>query len=104
MELELFKAVHRERIQGPAQLSPLPRDFYPKLRAYLKGLKDPAKLAKARASAHDLLTLRIGKILDLTATTSLPPGVEERLTPEELYLYRRTLALVEEFRRGVVEG
>lgn len=110
-ELEVFKALSRERIQGPTQLSTLKDDFYLKLRRLLKGLRAKAEkdgsikpeLDRLLISVYDLITLRIGKLLYL-AGSSYPQGISEKVTPEEKELFDQVRKSVEEWRNFLVEG
>lgn len=112
LDIEMFKALSRERIQGATQLSTLREDFYIKLRRYLKSLKEgdvkPSlsnqDYEKLLVSAYDLLTLRTGKLLHLTSSPSSSSDLSERITPEEERLFEKVNRMVSAWRRGILEG
>ena len=73
-EVEMLKALSRERIQSSNQISTLTDDFYLKLKRYLRRLKDDTETKKSSKNdygesyikAMDLLKIRTAKLLPLT--------------------------------------
>ena len=50
---KLFKAQWKEGVQVPGQISELPGDFYPKLRRFLRDLKDQATQSQQSEKFHE---------------------------------------------------
>jgi DNA replication factor GINS len=105
VEAELFRALQREKLQGPTQPSQLSKDIYLKLRRYLMMLrrKNPrdTHYEKVRVSTQDLITTRLVKMVTMAGYTSQPePTI--LLSPEELLLYREIRELVSEWRSLVL--
>ncbi len=105
VEAELFRALQREKLQGPTQPSQLSKDIYLKLRRYLMILRrknphDP-HYEKVKVSTQDLITTRMVKMVTMAGYTSQPePTI--LLSPEELLLYREIKELVSEWRSLVL--
>jgi DNA replication factor GINS len=105
VEAELFRALQREKLQGPTQPSQLSKDIYLKLRRYLmilrrKNPQDP-HYQKIKVSTQDLITTRLVKMVTMAGYTSQPePTI--LLSPEELLLYREIRELVSEWRSLVL--
>ncbi|MFQ6135279.1 MAG: hypothetical protein ACE5KU_05635, partial [Nitrososphaerales archaeon] len=110
-EVEMLKALSRERIQGSNQLSTLTGDFYLKLKRHLDCLKEntPSRGAskhdydEAYLKALDLITLRTVKLLPLTVG-EYTPDIMQKVTPEELKLFNMVREMVQRWKRTVLEG
>lgn len=107
---ELFRAVTRERVHANLQLNPIREDFYLRLREYLHTLKNKAEnnslsrqeYDRGIISAHDLVTMRVGKILQLSALSSIPSDLFTKITSEERMLFEKVRELVSEWRRTLL--
>ncbi len=101
VQLELYKALSREKIQGSLQLSPLRNDFYPQIRA-LAALyqrdKEREEREKLAVAARDLITIRIRKLLSLAALSVPPVDIEGQIPKEERVLFERVRDLVKLWR------
>ena len=94
-ETEVFKALSREKILGPLQLSKLSPTFYMRMRRRLLYLMDEASHGRVRrdeferfkASCYDIVSIRVGKLLSLANASSNIPELQERLTQEERELF-----------------
>jgi DNA replication factor GINS len=110
-EVEMLKTLSRERIQDSNRLSTLTSDVYLKLKSYLKGLKDNAHLSgtlkhdydEAYMKALDLITLRTVKLLPLTVG-EYAPDIMQRLTPEEIKLFKVVREIVQHWKYTILEG
>jgi hypothetical protein len=110
-EVEMLKALSRERIQGSNQLSTLAGDFYLKLKRYLDGLEENTQSRRAsrldyeeaHMKARDLVKLRTVKLLPLTVG-EYTPDVMQKVTPEELKLFNMVREIVQQWKRTVLEG
>jgi len=111
-EVEVFKVLSRERIQGSLQLSTLKGDFYLKMKRYLGNLKLKSErngafkpdFERFSVSAYDLITLRLSKLLYLASSSSTPQDLFEKITPEERELFNEAHRMVDGWRRAVLEG
>lgn len=107
MGVELFKALTRERMQGPTTLSTLPANFYFNLRNYILNFsrESAAKegdYEKLSNSARNIIALRISKLLCLAGLSS-PPAEVQASTPEEKILYVSIHELVSSWKESMVE-
>ncbi|HVP22528.1 MAG TPA: hypothetical protein VMS77_01295 [Conexivisphaerales archaeon] len=105
VEPELFRALQREKLQGPTQPSQLSKDLYLKLRRHLMMLRklnprDP-HYEKIKVTTQDLVTTRLVKMVTMAGYTSQPEPTA-MLSPEELLLYREIRSLVSEWRALVL--
>jgi DNA replication factor GINS len=105
VEPELFRALQREKLQGPTQPSQLSKDLYLKLRRHLMILRkrnphDP-HYEKVKVSTQDLVTTRMVKMVIMAGYTSQPDPAN-LLSPEELLLYSEIRDLISEWRSLVL--
>lgn len=109
MELEVFKAINREKIQGPIHLTSMRSDMYPKIRSLLKNdlreNRTPDELQehqKLSMSTRNLVTIRIRKLLSLAALPSTPDEITKKITPEEELLFDHVRGVVDQWRTLVL--
>lgn len=107
VELEIFKALNREKVQGSLRLSPLRSDFYPQIRALASFYRRDSESANSSQSyqklvvaAHNLITIRIRKLLSLAALSSPPSDIEGQIPKEERVLFERVRDLVRLWRES----
>ena len=108
---KLYKIHWKERVQTAAQISELPKDFYPKLRRYLTGLKDETarhlekmrEYEKARQLALDILNLRLKKIVSLASAPAQTEQTLKNLTAEERLLYEQIYRLINKWEIHLLE-
>lgn len=94
-ETEVYRALSREKLLGPLQLSKLPPTFYMRMRRRLIRLTEEAsegrvrrdEFERFRASCYDIVSLRIGKLLALANLPSVIPELQDKLTYEERELF-----------------
>ncbi|MDG6939321.1 MAG: hypothetical protein JRN39_02855 [Nitrososphaerota archaeon] len=107
VETELNRALQREKLQGPTQLSQVKGDLYLRLKRYLVMLRKRGKedqhYQKVFASANSLMTLRLGKMVALVGLTSQPEP-HSLLSPEELTLFREIKDIVLLWRSMTLGG
>ncbi len=90
-ETEIYRALSREKMMGPLQLSSLPEDFYLRMRRRTKHIEMAAKegrvrkeeFEKLRAVCYDLIGMRLSKLLSLSSSSTKAADLGDRLTPEE---------------------
>ncbi|MFQ6011173.1 MAG: hypothetical protein ACE5KG_03265 [Nitrososphaerales archaeon] len=107
MGVELFKALTRERMQAPTQLSGLPENFYFRLRTYIRNFTSGSvtkeqDFEKVSNSARSIIALRISKLLCLAGLSS-PPEEVQSITPEEKILYDNIHEMVSHWKESMVE-
>jgi len=108
---KLYKIHWKERIQTPGQISELPKDFYPKLRRLLAGLKEEAaknpekvrEYEKAKQLATDIVNLRLKKIVSLASAPAQTEHVLRNLTAEERLLYNKIYMIVNKWKTHLLE-
>ncbi|MEM3736547.1 MAG: hypothetical protein QXJ75_00430 [Candidatus Bathyarchaeia archaeon] len=106
---ELHKIHLKETMQTSRRLSGLPENFYPRLKRFIKVLREesyanPAKAAELQKAVQlsiDILTCRLNKILLFTSLNSKSDTIFQNLTPEERALYERLRGEVEKWQSAV---
>ncbi|MCP8317932.1 MAG: DNA replication complex GINS family protein [archaeon] len=110
-DLELFKALSRERMQDSSQISTLKSDFYLEMKRKMKFMKsmtekdESSKEAyeKFSSSSYDLIALRTSKILYLAGSSVLSPDLERKITPEEKNLFELIRSIIEDWKKAILE-
>lgn len=98
-----------------ATLQKLPIDFYQKLRDYLEKLRESIsrnpspelidEYRKARSYVYDILRIRLNRVLALVQAGTETSEIREeinKLTPEELILYKTIRKLLEDWQKEVI--
>jgi hypothetical protein len=107
----LNKIQWTERIQSPGQISKLPESFYPKVRRYLKNLKqeiarDPEKVReyeRVRQLAQDIVNSRMKKIISIASTPAQTENALRNLADEEKFLYEKLFKLISQWKAQIIE-
>ena len=100
---KLSKICYGERTESVKTLSQLMSDFYPRLRRYLLRLeKGSMKYHRASRFSQDLVNSRLKKIVSLASAPAQTKLSLEKLTREELVLYRRLYRIIKEWRRNII--
>jgi hypothetical protein len=107
---KLYKVQWKERVQVAGQISELPEDFYPKLRAYLSELKSeiskqPGRIheyEKANSLACDIVNSRLKKIVKLSSGPTQGEQIIQKLTAEEKLLYMQLGKIVNDWRSKII--
>ncbi|MDG6901350.1 MAG: DNA replication complex GINS family protein [Nitrososphaerota archaeon] len=111
-EMEIVKALSREKMMGPLQLSPLPGDFYVRMRRRLAYLEAAAKEGKVRredhervrASSYDLIGMRLSKLLALSSTSATAASLADKLSPEERAFFSTSQSFSREWKEAMLGG
>jgi len=111
-ETEISKALSREKMMGPLQLSNLQPDFFLKMRrrlAYLNQAVQEGKVRredyeKLRSSSYDLVGLRLGKLLSLSSSSADVAKFSDKLTPEETAFFKLAQSLSKEWKNAMLRG
>jgi DNA replication initiation complex subunit (GINS family) len=109
--VKLHKIRWKERVQPTNKVSPLPEEFYPKLRRYLAYLKktannNPEKLKEHEKSSRisrDIVNCRVKKIVSLASSPPLTAQALQNLTPEERTLYHSLHKIINEWRTKILK-
>ena len=108
---KLYKVQWKERVQIAGQISELPEDFYPKLRRYLKKLKQdiarqPEKIQeyqKTKHLANDIVNSRLKKIVTLSSGPTQSEHILNKLTAEERLVYMQMGNFVTQWRNQILQ-
>jgi hypothetical protein len=111
---KLFKAQWKEGVQVPGHISELPDEFYPKLRRFLKDLKDQAtqtqqsekfqECDRVKQLARDIVNSRLKKIVALAAAPGQSEQVIKKLTTEERIVYDQLVKIISEWKAKILEN
>ncbi len=108
---KLYKVQWKEGVQIPGQISELPEDFYPKVRRYLRFLKEeatqPDKITEYQKTQHlakDVVNSRLKKIVALSSAPSQSDQVLKKLSYEEQILYEQLVKLISEWKGKILEN
>jgi len=96
------RAMNRERIAKPHDLSGIDLDFYVRVNDYLEGLRERER-ENLVVSLNTFVASRLEKIVKLAAATPLSPELEGRLSAEEKELYLLINSASLKFRKGVLK-
>jgi DNA replication factor GINS len=80
------KALNRERISKPHDISGIDADFYVRVDEFLKSLNEKER-ETLMVSLNSFVISRLGKIVKLAAASSLSAEMETKLSAEEKQLY-----------------
>jgi DNA replication factor GINS len=80
------KALNRERISKPHDISGIDADFYVRVDDFLKSLNEKER-ETLMVSLNSFVISRLGKIVKLAAASSLTAEMETKLSAEEKQLY-----------------
>ncbi len=80
------KALNRERISKPHDVSGIDADFYIRVNDFLKSLNEKER-ESLLVSLNSFVMSRLGKIVKLAAASSLSAETESKLSAEEKQLY-----------------
>ena len=89
-EVEIFKALTREKILASLQLAPLEPNFYIRMRRRIaavrvgveKGKYRREDYEKLRTTSYDLIGRRLSKLLSMSSSANVQT-IADRITPEE---------------------
>lgn len=110
-EDEISRALSREKLMGPLQLSILPPDFYMRMRRRLSSLKSARSnevrrddFEKLRKACYDIIGMRLSKLLSLSSSSSQDSSLTDRLAPEEEAFFSVSQSLSKEWREALLGG
>lgn len=98
----ISRAMNRERIAKPHDLSGIDVDFYVRVNDYLEGIKERER-ESLLVSLNTFVAARLEKIVKLAAASPLSPELEARLAAEERELYMLINSASMRFKKGVLK-
>jgi DNA replication factor GINS len=98
----ISRALNRERIARPHDLSGVDPDFYIRVHDYLEGLKE-REIETMTVSLISFVGSRLEKIVKLAAASPLSPEMEAKLSVEEKELYLLIHHHSSEFKQRVLK-
>jgi len=109
---KLDKILWKEKVQQTRQVAHLEEDFYPRLRRFLSRLKagantNPEKMAEYRKAigvAHDIVNVRLRKIVSLASSPEQTNQTLKDLAKEERVLYDRLYTIVNDWKTKIIKG
>lgn len=112
LDLMLLNKIHwKESVQASQRVTPLPEDFYPKLRRYLEELNEEAikkaeyrsDYEKARKLSDDITRTRLKKLVSLASSPAQTRQILGNLTKEELALYDYLYEKISKWRTEILK-
>ena len=113
LDLMMLNKIHwKERVQASQKLISLPKDFYPKLRRFLKELnekaiKKPEKRSdfeKGKNLSNDITQMRLKKLISLASSGRDQTGqILHSLTKEEKYVYECLHKIIHEWKTEILK-
>jgi hypothetical protein len=108
-DVEIFKALTREKILAPPMVSPLEPNFYIRMRRRLaavragveKGRYRREDYEKLRTASYDLIGRRLSKLLSMSSSASVST-IAERITPEEKVFFSLSASLSTSWKRALL--
>jgi DNA replication factor GINS len=98
----ISRALNRERIARPHDLSGIDVDFYVRVNDYLEGLRERER-ESLLVSLNTFVASRLEKIVKLAAASQPSPDLEARLAAEEKELYQIINSASNAFKKGVLK-
>lgn len=98
----ISRAMNRERIAKPHDLSGIDVDFYVRANDHLEGLKERER-ENLLVSLNTFVASRLEKIVKLAAASPLSPELEAKLSAEEKELYNLINNASTRFKKGVLK-
>lgn len=99
------------KLQTGLQISSLPDQFYPKLRRYLREVRDKLSVEPSVANeyvqatrlAKDIINCRLKKIVSLAATPTRSAAIAQALSKEEQTLFENIRSAVTEWESQILK-
>jgi len=109
---KLDKVLWKEKVQQTRQVAHIEEDFYPRLRRFLSNLKrgantNPDKMTECRKAigvAHDIVNVRLRKIVALASSPEQTNQTLKDLAKEERILYDRLFTIVNDWKTKIIKG
>jgi len=111
-EVEVYRALSKEKMMGPLQLSTLPENFYVRMRRRMRHLEDAVdegrvrreEFEKLRAVCYDLVGMRLSKLLSLSSSSSKASDLGDKLAPEERAFFAEAQSMSAGWKAALLGG
>jgi hypothetical protein len=111
-DVQVLRALSKEKLMGPMQLSPLQEDFYIRMRrrlAYLakavqEGRARKEDVDRLRAACYDIVGMRLNKLLSLSGSSVSASTLADRLTPDEASFFATSQSMSKEWKTALLGG
>ena len=100
MITELKQAKVKEMSQGNYNLSTLDKDFFIRLKAYMKNLEKD-DFNQVESMLKELVRIREGKLITLANSSKLTTEISNKLTVEELGFFNKILQSSQDFKAQI---
>jgi hypothetical protein len=108
-DVEIFKALTREKILTSPQLSPLEPNFYIRMRRRLAAVRSGVERGKYRredyeklkTTSYDLIGRRLGKLLSMSSSASVQT-IADRITPEEKAFFSMSSSISTAWKKALL--
>jgi DNA replication factor GINS len=108
-EVEIFKALTREKILASPQLSPLEPNFYMRMRRRLAAVRAGVERGryrredyeKLRITSYDLIGRRLSKLLSMSSSASVQT-IADRITPEETAFFSMSSSISAAWKKALL--
>ncbi len=108
-EVEIFKALTREKILASLQLSPLEPNFYIRMRRRLAAVRAGTERGrhrredyeKLRNTSYDLVGRRLSKLLSMSSSANVQT-IADRITPEEKAFFSMCSSISTGWKRALL--
>ena len=108
-DVEIFKALTREKILTSPQLSPLEANFYIRMRRRLaavrvgveRGKYKREDYEKLKTTSYDLIGRRLSKLLSMSSSASVQT-IADRITPEEKAFFTMSSSISTAWKKALL--
>jgi len=108
-DVEIFKALTREKILASPQLSPLEANFYIRMRRRLAAIRAGVERGKYRredyeklkTTSYDLIGRRLSKLLSMSSSASVQT-IADRITPEEKAFFSMSSSISAAWKKALL--
>ena len=108
-EVEILKALTREKILASLQLSPLEPNFYVRMRRRLTAIRVGVERGKyrredyekLRMSSYDLIGRRLSKLLSMSSSANVQT-IADKITPEEKVFFRMSASISAAWKKALL--
>ena len=109
-EVEVSRALSREKMMGPLQLSAMPPDFYVRMKRRVEKLGEGVKEGKNRSedfqkfknACYDLVGMRLSKLLSLSSASTTVKDSGANLAPEEKTFFTLAQSISKEWKSALL--
>jgi len=108
-DVEIFRALTREKILASPQLSPLEPNFYIRMRRRLAAVRVGVERGKYRredyeklkTTSYDLIGRRLSKLLSMSSSASVQT-IADRITPEEKAFFSMSSSISAAWKKALL--